>query len=117
MSAEIINHTIQQGESWEVTITPLVPIDLSGYTGKCQLRSTAEATSPVIAEPTVTVAVGVVGIHTISLTTAETLALPVGGATISSTTAYLYDVFMTKTTSCIKQDAGVITVVPAVTRI
>jgi hypothetical protein len=115
MSAEILNFTVEQGATWSATITPVVPIDLTGYTGKCQIRATAEPTSPVIAEPTVTVAVGTVGIHTLSLTAAQTLALPVGGATISSTTAYLYDVFMTKT-GIIKQTAGVITVVPAVTR-
>lgn len=116
MSAETLNFTIEQGTSWSATITPATPIDLSGYTGKCQMRIQADGNYPIIAEPTVTVAVGVLGIHTLSLTAAETALIPAFGSTVSSTSAYLYDVFMTKTVSTIKQDQGVITVIPSVTK-
>ncbi len=116
MSAETLNFTIEQGTSWEVTITPTVPIDLSGYTGKCQLRTQADGNYPIIAEPTVTVAVGVLGIHTLSLTAAQTALIPAFGTTVSSTSLYLYDVFMTKTVTTIKQEQGLITVIPSVTK-
>lgn len=116
MSAEILNATIEQGTTWVLTITPITPIDLTGYTGKCQIRATADSDSPVIASPVVAQVAGVIGVHTLTLTAAETLALPVSGATISSTTKYLYDVFLTSGGVTIKQDAGEITVVPAVTR-
>ena len=115
MAVEIVNFTINQGETWVGTITPAIAVDYSGYTGKCQIRTTAEGTSPVIASPTVAVSVGVAGIHTLTLTAAETLALPVGGTTVSSTTVYLYDVFLTDTDT-IKAAQGTITVIPAVTR-
>ena len=116
MAVEIVNFTINQGETWVGTIGPTLT-DFSGYTGKCQFRSTAESTSPVIASPVVSVVQGMEAQQNIQLdlTAAETLALPVGGTTVSSTTVYLYDVFLTDTDT-IKAAQGTITVIPAVTR-
>jgi hypothetical protein len=117
MAVEIVNFTINQGETWSEEVIPVALHNYSGYTGRCQIRATAEATSPVIASPLVEIT-GEGQRFSLSLTAAETLALPVGGTTVSSTTVYLYDVFLTSadTLTTTKSAQGTITVIPAVTR-
>jgi len=115
--ADLVSFTIEQGATFLGTITPVVPVDYSGYYGVCQIRAENDPTSPVIASPVVLVTPGVLGVHTIALTRAETLALPVSGATRSDVTSYQYDIFLTNgaETETIKTANGVIQVIPCVT--
>jgi len=115
--ADLFSFSIEQGATFSGTITPVVPVDYSGCYGVCQLRVENDPTSAVIASPLVTVEAGVLGVHTLSLTRAETLALPVSGATRQDVTTYQYDVFLTNgaETSTVKTAHGTIQVIPCVT--
>jgi hypothetical protein len=118
MAAMVHDIAIEQGATYleEITLSPVV--DLTGYTGECQIRATASIDSRVLAEPVVVVDIlnPETGKFTLSLTDVETLALPVSGSTYASTTRYTYDVLMTSTTDVIRVLNGAVTVSPCVTR-
>jgi len=79
---------LPQGQTWDTTFiweADGTPVDLSGYTARMMLRTTAEAPSP-------TVSLSTVG-STISVTTAGQIILNYSAASSSAITAgtYLYD--------------------------
>jgi hypothetical protein len=115
--SESINITIEQGATFSQVITPAVVIDLSGYAGTGTIREQADPNYAILGTITVSVAVGVLGIHTLSMTAIETAKIPAHGATKADTSVYVYDVVMTKAQSpTIRQDAGTCTVSPSVTK-
>ena len=70
---------IEQGTTWSVTVTlkktNQSPFDLTGYTGRCQIRKTYTSTN-ILASPTVTIPSGTDGKVVLSLTEAQTSSLP-----------------------------------------
>jgi len=116
MATETINLTIQQGATFSQVITPVVPVDYTGFTGNGQIREQCDPRYPVLAELSVAVAVGTVGIHTISLTATQTASLPVYGATSADTKLFVYDIELTSGATIIRADQGSVTVSPEVTK-
>jgi len=121
MAAMVLNlNNIEQGADWaqEVTLDPV--IDLTGYTGKCEIRAAASSNSPVVASPTVTLDVDpTLGVFTLSLTGEETGKIPVTYTTgYANITNFLFDVKMTETVggAILRVLNGRVAVSPQVTR-
>jgi len=70
-----------------------VPVDLTGATGKCQIRTAAN--SGVIAELTVVIDNAAEGRYHLEATAATMASLPARGPTVSDCTAYTQDVQFT----------------------
>lgn len=121
MSAMVLNlNNIEQGADWSQVITLDPVVDLTGYTGTCQIRSTASADSPVVASPTVTLdADPTLGKFTLALAAVDTSRIPVTYTTAYSVlTPYQYDVKMTHGVSgaVLRVLNGRVSVSPQVTR-
>lgn len=117
MAVTNANITINQGEDFIQELTTAPVVNLTGAVGVCQIRQKASGQYPVIASPSVTLsATPTDGKITLSLTAAETAAMPVYGETASNTTTYVYDVFVTIGGVKTKVFAGSAVVAPAVTR-
>ncbi|MPM97973.1 hypothetical protein SDC9_145154 [bioreactor metagenome] len=86
---------IEQGTTWQLDLTIQqsdgTPMDLTGYTGRCQIRSSA-ITQSESATPTVTVTDPVNGKLTLSLSAEETSAIKVNGGSYASISQQVYDV-------------------------
>jgi hypothetical protein len=120
MAAQVLNlSVIEQGASWEQAITLDPVVDLTDLTGACQIRSMADANSPVVASPEVTIDVDPeTGKFTLSLTAEETANIPCKSTVSHSvTTKYLYDVIFTGVASTHRVLNGTVSVSPRVTRI
>lgn len=115
MAVQEFNISINQGETWSQEL-PAVAEDLTGFTGKCQIRKQATASSPAVASPTVVFTDIVTGLATLGLTPEETLAIPTTAKTITEVDSYIYDVFFTNGTVTKKTHKGVVTVAPSVTK-
>ena len=116
-----INITINQGETFEQGfqwlqgdgITPMV---LNGYTGACEIRNGAHNQGVLMTVPVV-ITDSANGKFTISLTAAQTAALPTSGAIYSQKTEYAYDVEFTSGSGYVYRVInGVISVSPEVTK-
>lgn len=107
------NHdiTIEQGatftEQWEWQDSAAVPVNLTGYTAKLQIRALPDAASPALVTLTDTAGItlgGATGIITPTITAAVTLTLPI-------VSALRYDLRMTapsgKVTRLVKGSASV----------
>ena len=115
MAVVNFNMIIYQGATWAQDI--LIPgVDLTGKTGKCQIRKQATADSPVLAEPTVVIVGGVDSVVTLALTAASTRTIPTAAKSLDSFDTFIYDVFAEDITSTEKVAAGVISFYPSVTR-
>ena len=94
MIAGVLDIYIEQGTTWSIDLTIQQsngqPMDLTGYTGRCQIRSSA-ISQTILASPAVTVTDAKNGKLTISLTADETAAIPVNGYSYSSVSQYVYD--------------------------
>ena len=106
---------IYQGATWSQTIT-IPGVDLTGKTGKCQIRKQATADSPVLAEPTVVIVGGTDSTVTLSLTAANTRTIPTTAKTLEGFDTYIYDVFAEDITSTEKVAVGTASIYPSVTR-
>lgn len=106
--------TIEKGASWTLNLTA-VGIDLTGGTGKCQIRKYSNQDSPVVAEPVVALVTPASGIYSLTLTEVETLAIPTTAKNLSQTDTYIYDVLFTVGSLVYKTHQGVITIKPLVT--
>lgn len=93
MSAGIYNITIEQGATFTMPITYKdeygAAVNLSGYTARMQIRTSAQG--QVMATPTVTITDAAAGEITVSMTVSETSALLVTGASHSNLTQCVYD--------------------------
>ena len=92
-------NAIFKGSDWEVTVTISditngveTPIDLTGYTGECNIRKTTLDTDPLISSPTVVITDAPNGELKLSLTAAETSLIPAKGASYSDVERYQYEV-------------------------
>lgn len=117
MAAMTQNLTIEQGTTWSQTITLSPVVDLTGLAGRCQIRQYPSPLYPVIASPAIALAVDpTTGVFTMSLTAAETAAMPVAGTSHTDKTTYYYDVEMYNGSSVLRVLQGSIQVSPEVTR-
>jgi hypothetical protein len=115
MTAGIYNFTIDQGSVWDLEITYKdpndVPINLTGFTAKMQLRKEYNST---VADLTLTtggggiVITGATGIVDISASAAQTAAL--------DPTYYVYDLELISGTNISRLIQGQITVAEQVTQ-
>ena len=115
MTAGIYNFTMDQGSVWDLEITYQdpngVPINLTGFTAKMQLRKEYNST---VADLTLTtggggiVITGATGVVDISATAAQTAAL--------DPTYYVYDLELTSGTNISRLIQGQITVAEQVTQ-
>lgn len=94
----IDGNEILQGSDWYIEMTLVdrvagvdTPINLTGYTGTCQIREDATSETTV-AEPTITILDGAGGSFSISLSEIETAAIPTTGLTHKEVTRYQYEV-------------------------
>lgn len=116
MSAISRNLTMEQGATFLHTETLDPAVDLTGYTGKCQVRSSAQSVN-ILASPTVNVdADPTLGKFSLELSAAETLALPCTGTNSNNLTTFYYDVIFTSSGDTIRVIQGEIRVSPAITR-
>lgn len=121
MSATVINLAIEQGVSFSQIIS-VGSIDLTDYTLSSQIKASANPTLPSLANPTITPIDPVVPgdpiiSFTLSLTPAQTLALPVYGKNYSTPTVFTYDVIGTKIDGTVTRFVnGSVSISPAVTR-
>ena len=95
-------NAIYKGSDWEITVNISditdgveTPIDLTGYTGECNIRKTTLDTDPLVASPLVTIDDPTNGCLTLSLTASETETIPATGATYSEVERYQYEVKLT----------------------
>ena len=98
MSAGNHNIYIEQGASWTYNIvvnqTDNIPVDLTGYTGKCQIRPQA-GSSTLYAEVKVEFLDQINGKITLSLTDEQTSAIPSTGQDNTDFNNYVYDLTIT----------------------
>lgn len=95
---QIDGNEILQGSDWYIEMTLVdrvagvdTPINLTGYTGTCQIRESA--TSEIaVAEPTITILDGPGGTFSISLSETETATIETTGQTFKNVTRYQYEV-------------------------
>lgn len=124
MAAAKYDLTIEQGATFLRTITLKdsggTEIDLTGWSIRGQIRVKQGAGSPLATfTGTILDQVSATGQATISLTAAQTSALPVpeGSPGVRVNSAYLYDVEMVRPdTSVLRVLQGLATVVPEITR-
>lgn len=121
MAAMVLNlNTIEQGADWSQVVTLDPVVDLTGYTGTCQIRATASADSPVVASPSVTLdADPTLGKFTLALAAVDTSRIPVQySSSYSTLSRYLYDVKFVHGVSgaVIRALNGTVSVSPQVTR-
>ena len=93
-------NAILKGTDWyiEVVMADLEndiekPINLTSYTGICQIREDANSET-LLASPVVTILDPLGGSFSISLTEAETLAIPTTGKTYKDVSRYQYEVIL-----------------------
>jgi hypothetical protein len=95
MGAGVYDLSIEQGTSFSMVVTfedsNGDPINLSGYSGRGQIRAAATATS-VLASFTVTITDAANGEVTIALDPEDSSAIPVKGKNYSEKTEYVYDI-------------------------
>lgn len=117
--AAIYNSTIDIGASWSVQFaykdTTGTAINLTGYTGAMQVRTTPDATTALIsltdgAGITITAATGLVQVN-ITATQSATLT-----SATQAGTPYVYDLELTSGSSVIRLVQGVLTASANVTR-
>jgi hypothetical protein len=90
--AGIYDLYINQGETFEKVFQWLinnVPVDLSGCTGKCQIRRTPN--TPLSLEVPVSITDAANGKFSINLTAAQTSLLTASGRGFDKTDKYVYD--------------------------
>lgn len=118
MSAMTANYTINQGETWSQAVTLDPVVNLTGYTGKCQIREYPSPAYPVVASPTVTLSLTPTdGKFTLSLSADDTANIPCGTpSSFTDKKTYYYDVDMIDSPTVLRVLQGTIQVVPAVTR-
>jgi len=122
MSAVVLNINVEQGATFSQSVT-LTGFDLYGYTLSSQIRSVANAVSPVLVTPTVdyvhigaTEPVVPITSFTMSMTAAQTRALVSSGKNYSTPTQFAYDVIGTKIDGTVTRFVnGIVYVSPAVT--
>jgi hypothetical protein len=122
MSAVILNINVEQGSTFSQSVT-LTGFDLYEYTLSCQIRSVANAMSPVLVTPTVdythigaTDPIVPIRTFTISMTATQTKALVSVGKNYSVPTQFAYDVIGTKIDGTVTRFVnGIVYVSPAVT--
>lgn len=95
-------NAVCKGSDWEVTVTISditdgieTPVDLTGYTGECNIRKTTLDTDPLIASPIVTVSNPVNGELKLSLDASNTILIPTQGTSYSEVERYQYEVKLT----------------------
>lgn len=112
------NIEVEQGSTFllELTInTQSGPMDLTGYTGKCQIRD--EIDGVVLAEAEVTIEDALDGKLSVMLTDEQTLAIPVEVTAVSDKKKYVYDVIITSSDGvALKVLKGVAIVYPGVSK-
>lgn len=116
MSAITKTLYVEQGATFlhVETLDPLT--DLTGYTGKCQVKTSAQSVN-VYASPTVNIdADPTLGLFSLEMGAAETLALPCTGTSFANPTTFYYDVFFEKSGNTFKAMQGEMRVTPAITR-
>jgi len=96
MTAGIHHFRIEQGTTWSRTLrlrqgTPAVAMDLTGYTVRSSIRKAAHSTASM-ADFTCTLTDPADGTFTLSLTAAQTSALPTEGGSWDEPSRYAYDV-------------------------
>jgi hypothetical protein len=99
MIAATYDISLEQGTDWSITITLTGLPSLSGYSAKSQIRTGAGGT--IVATPTVTISDPINNVIIMSLTSAQTSAIPItkGNSAISLTykdiAKFTYDLVIT----------------------
>ena len=93
-------NAIFNGADWSIEVTIMertkiseAPVDLTGYSGICQIRKTPDSPQTV-ASPHITFVDPANGTFTLSLDKSETAAIPASGASHSDITVYQYEVLL-----------------------
>jgi hypothetical protein len=100
MAAGALDLTCEQGTTFKRTITlyqdtaKAVPVDLTGFTFRGQIRSSAKATGAPTAAFLCAITNATGGAFSISLTAEQTSAIPTIGESYSVMKAYVYDLEM-----------------------
>lgn len=119
MKAAVVNLIIEQGTDWSQTVKfysdteRKVPCDLTGLTGRCKIRDSegVQVAAPAVAITALT------GTVVLSLTNAQTSAIPVEGYSYSETSTYAYDVELVDAAGFVSRWMnGSVTVSPEVTK-
>lgn len=87
-------------------------IDLTGYTGKCTIKSEA-GSDIVIAEPIVAISNNTL---TVSLDSSITDNIPTDGTTYDDVSTYQYDIYLSKDSDNFRVMQGYVEVSPTVTK-
>lgn len=120
MSAGVANLLIQQGETFSRLITIEdslgVPINLTGYTARAQIRLTAQSTTIAASFLCTFDADRSTGKITISLTDTQTSAITATGDTYSVLSTYTWDLEIIVGSTVTRLLNGTVTVSPEVTR-
>lgn len=86
---------MEKGSDWYVLLTTNqvdgTPMNLTGWLARCQIRKTANVTSPVVAVPIATIDNPLDGEVVLTLTAAETSAIPTSGSNFTEPSRYIYD--------------------------
>lgn len=120
MAAGVYDITIEQGARFvlEATYTSdgTTPINLTGYSGRGQVRATA--TSAPVASFTVTIPTPATGVVRAVIEADDTAAIPTDGANYSKTKVYYYDIelYTTDDADVIRLLNGKATVSPEITK-
>lgn len=107
-----VNYTLLQGDTWlPGTITADIggtPIDLSGYTAKMEIRPNLSGDPIKTLTNGAGITLSALGVITITMTAAETNAIPAG--------EYLYDLQMTSGVGVVRTySSGTITITTDIT--
>lgn len=120
MAAGVYDITIEQGARFvlEATYTSdgATPINLTGYSGRGQIRATS--TSDPVADFTITIPTPANGVVRAVIEADDTAAIPVTGANYSKTTVYYYDIelYTANDADVIRLLNGKATVSPEITK-
>jgi hypothetical protein len=95
MAASVFNFTIEKGVTLRIPMRVMqgkAPMPLTGYQGFCQIRTTADYASTIIATPTINIVDAPGGLIEIYLSEETTAAIRTTGKKFDDYTEYQYDI-------------------------
>ena len=121
MAAAVYNiPPIQQGEDWSTSFqvnSSSGAKDLTGYTGKCQIRTASkDAGGKLIINIPVTFSTVSIGVFTLALTAAQTSSIPAPGKMYNNLSVYVYDIELVDPSGLVRRVFnGTVSISPEVT--
>lgn len=117
MAALVLNLDVEQGASFYQEVQLPSGPDLTGYTGRSQVRNKASETGSPLATPTIAVVDAATRRFSIAMTSLQTTGLPTTGDKYNNKSVFVYDVeFENAGGTVFRACNGTLSVSPEVTK-